>query len=174
MAAKDIFGHLPDYELVEENQVFRNNGPAHVSQRQFIPMPEWELNSLAGGRGMGMADLDNDGDLDVVVNNLLSPTQVFENQLCGGDALEVDLFWPGTKNSRALGGTLMLHTTTGLYRRDVRAASGYLSGQPARVHFGLPFNSEIQALSLVWPDGETSQIFGLQSGTRISVYRMKN
>ena len=173
MAAKDIFGHLPDYELVEENQVFRNSGLEHSDQIQFIPMAEWGLNSPDGGRSMGMADLDLDGDLDIVVNNLMDPTQIFENQLCGGKGFEVDLFWAGSKNSRAIGTILTLHTSTGVYRRDIRSASGYLSGSSARVHFGLPENSEIQFLSIDWPDGERSQLSGVQAETLVSIYRLE-
>jgi hypothetical protein len=44
---------------------------------------------------MSMADLDDDGDLDIVVNNLNSPAQLFENRLCNGDGLLVELRWTG-------------------------------------------------------------------------------
>ena len=40
---------------------------------------------------MSMADLDFDGDLDVVINNLGTPARLFENRLCGGDHLQIDL-----------------------------------------------------------------------------------
>ena len=43
---------------------------------------------------MSMADLDFDGDLDVVINNLATPARLFENRLCGGDHLQIDLRWP--------------------------------------------------------------------------------
>ncbi len=166
MAAQDLFGHLPNNELVEENQVFRNGGYG-----RFAAVPEWGLNTTNGGRGMSMADLDNDGDLDIVVNNLLAPAQLFENQLCGGSSLEVDLFWLDSHNARALGAKLSLQTSTGTYYREVKAGSGYLSGDPARVHFGFPGGSQLKSLEIVWPDGSVSMVTDIQSGQRLMIER---
>jgi hypothetical protein len=153
MIAQDLFARLPNDELVEANQAFRND-----NGERFVPAPEWGLGSLGSGRGMSMADLDNDGDLDVVVNNLNAPAQLFENDLCGGSSLQVELRWPGSLNPYGLGAMLALHTDAGTYMRDVRAASGYLSGDPARVHFGLPEDSHPLRLEVYWPDGSVSTI----------------
>lgn len=153
MAALDLFDHLPNNELVEENQAFRNNAGI-----LFTDAPEWRLNSTDGGRGMSMADFDQDGDLDIVVNNLLRPAMLFENRLCGGAGLEVDLFWPQSRNTRAIGAQLVLHTTIGPFYRDVRALSGYLSGDPARVHFGIPAHADLQQIEIRWPDGKVTMI----------------
>jgi hypothetical protein len=120
---------------------------------------------------MSLADVDNDGDLDIVVNNLNSPAQLFENQLCGGGSLQVDLRWDGSGNTYALGAELTLYTTTGNYHRDVRAASGYLSGDPSRVHFGFPNNSEIQRLEVRWPDGQVMTIDAPSADTWITLKR---
>lgn len=149
------FGALPDHELVEENQVFRNLGTG-----KFMPMPDWGLGSLRSGRGMSMGDLDDDGDLDIVVNNLNSPSQMFENQLCEGSSLQVDLRWPQSMNTRAVGARLILHTDQGTYTRDVKAVSGYLSGDPSRIHFGFPVETSLQALEIMWPDGAVSMFEG--------------
>lgn len=166
MIASDLFGYLPNNELVEENQAFRNDGSGY-----FVRVPEWGLGSTASGRGMSMADLDNDGDLDIVVNNLQSPALLFENRQCSGASLQVDLFQPETMNTRAIGARLVLHTSTGSYQRDVRAASGYLSGDPARVHFGFPNEAIVERLDIYWPDGSVSSVSEVTSNTMLAITR---
>jgi enediyne biosynthesis protein E4 len=166
MIAADLFGHLPNAELVETNQAFhnRNNGT-------FELRPDWDLASTASGRGMVMADLDGDGDLDIVVNNLRSSAQLFENRVCGGSSLLVDLRWPGSPNTHAVGAQLELHTHQGVLHRDVRASSGYLSGDPARVSFGFPADAELLALQIRWPDGAVSKITDLKHQTHLEIRR---
>jgi enediyne biosynthesis protein E4 len=166
MMESTTFAHLPNHELVEENQSFRNDGSGH-----FEIMPNWGLNSTSSGRGMSMADLDNDGDLDIAVNNLRRPAQLFENQLCEGSSLELDLRWLGSGNSRALGAVAMLQTDRGVYQRDVRALSGYLSGDPSRLHFGFPKDAVLQSLVVRWPDGAISTIKDINAGTRLEIQR---
>ncbi len=153
MTAAELFHQLPGDELIEENQVLRNDGG-----KTFIRENGWGLNSTFSGRGMSIADLDNDGDLDIVINNLDSPAVLFENQLCEGNSLEVDLRWLDSRNTHALGAELRLITKSSTYYRDVQAASGYLSGDASRVHFGFPQNTILETLEIRWPDGEISQI----------------
>lgn len=143
-----VFGELPGHELVEENQALRNTGTGN-----FEPAPEWGLNLTESGRGMSMADLDNDGDLDIVVNNLRAPAAVLENRLCGGNNLAVDLWWPGSENPNAVGAAVFLETDRGTLRRDVRVSHGYLSSGPFRLYFGVPADAKIDALRIRWPDG---------------------
>jgi hypothetical protein len=166
MIDSDLLNHLPSGELVEENQAFRNWGDG-----TFAPAPEWGLGSTASGRGLSLADLDGDGDLDAVVNNLRSPAQLFENQLCGGAGLEVDLHWSTSANTHALGAQLILSTSAGTYTRDVRAGSGYLSGDPARIHFGIPHGATIDRLDIVWPDGSVSGLATPIANTLLSITR---
>jgi enediyne biosynthesis protein E4 len=166
MIAAELFHHLPGDELVEQNQALRNDGKGH-----FQPALAWGLGSTSSGRGMSMADLDGDGDLDIVVNNLHSPAELLENRLCGGEGLEVDLRWAGSRNTYALGARLALHTSAGTYYRDVRSGSGYLSGDPAQVHFGFPATAAIARLEVRWPDGAVSSVEGIQAHTLLTVMR---
>jgi hypothetical protein len=164
MIEKTIFADLPAHELMEENLVFRNDGHG-----AFIPMPDWGLNSTASGRGMSMADLDGDGDLDIVVNNLRSPAQLFENQLCTGSNLLVDMYWPDSGNTRAIGAKLQLRTSGGTFYREVKAVSGYLSGDPARIHFGFPQDTILEGLEIRWPDGAISLVNDLTAHTLLTL-----
>lgn len=165
-AEKTLFAHLPNHELVEENQALRNVGGGY-----FRPAPGWGLGSTYGGRAMSMADLDGDGDLDIVVNNLRGPAQLFENRLCGGGALLVDLRWPGSGNSYALGAQVTLHSSAGDFTRDVRSASGYLSGDPPQLHFGVPAVARLGALEVRWPDGAISTVQDVRPNSRVLITR---
>ncbi len=166
MTAEELFGHLPGDELVEENQAFRN-----VAGRSFEAVPDWGLNGTSSGRGMSLGDLDNDGDLDIVINNLNTPAQILENKLCGGHSLSVDLKWPASQNRFALNAEVHLHTSTGRYSRVVKASSGYLSGDPTRLHFGFPAESNLEYLEIHWPDGIVSKVDGLTAETLLLISR---
>ena len=166
MIANDLFHYLPAGELVEQNQALRNDGQAH-----FKPAPEWGLGSTASGRGMSMADMDSDGDLDIVVNNLGKPAELFENRLCGGPSLLVDLRQSASPNTRAVGASLRLHTSAGSYHRDVRVASGYLSGDPSRVHYGIPDGATLHSLEIRWPDGAVTTVGNVPGNHLLTVTR---
>ena len=166
MIAENLFSHLTNGELVEENQALRNDGRGY-----FIHAPEWQLGSTSSGRGMTMADLDNDGDLDIIVNNLRNSAQLFENQLCGGEGLQVELHWSQSGNFYGVGGQIVLATDQGNLRRDVRVTSGYLSGDPVRVHFGFPAGTQLRSLHILWPDGAVSSLDSVTKGQLLIVTR---
>jgi enediyne biosynthesis protein E4 len=159
-----VLSHLPNYELVEENQTFVNLG------NNTFDRVDWGLASTQSGRGMTMADLDDDGDLDIVVNNLESPSVLFENQLCENNSrgLEVTLI-SESKNTNAVGAVLKLQTDKGVLLREVRAGSGYLSSEASRIHFGVPKGAVIQGLEITWPDGQVSNFTDIQPNTLITI-----
>ena len=165
MVAMDLFHHLEDGALTEENRAYRGGADGRFTQA------DWGLNSTASGRGMLPVDIDRDGDLDVVINNLRGSARLFENQLCGGGGLLLDLRWEGAPNTRAIGAQVELRTAKGILRRDVRAMSGYLAGDAPEVHFGVPQGVSIEALTVLWPDGARTQVDDVRTGELLRLER---
>ena len=164
MQAVAIFEDLPDGRLVEANQVFRND------DGELTSAPEWNLGDIAGGRGMAQADLDNDGDLDIVVNNLGAAAVVHENQICDGRSVIVELRWPGSQNQDAIGAVVTVSDRNGSRSREIQSTRGYLSSPPTQAHFGLGDSDAGITIDVVWPDGETSSWDG-EPGTTIHLRR---
>jgi enediyne biosynthesis protein E4 len=105
------------------------------------------------GRGIGVGDLDNDGRLDVVVNDLDGAPQLLKNELAGaGHWLLVKLRGAG-QNTDAIGAVLTLTAGGVTQRRVVRSGTGYISQDDMRQHFGLGAATLVDSLEVLWPDG---------------------
>ena len=159
-----LFDFLPDSRLVERNQAFRNQGDT------MVPMNEWQLDDTAGGRGTVMADFDRDGDLDIAINNLDEPARLFENQLCTGAGLTVELRWPDSRNRFALGATVTISDDGDTQNRMVTSTRGYLSAAAPIVHFGVG-DTEDSDLTIRWPDGTHSDLGEVDSGQHLIISR---
>ncbi len=173
MMEEQLFQHLPQQELVEGNKVFRNFSGDQSSSTVFQEMPDWNLASERSGRGMVMADLDLDGDLDIVVNNMRGTAQLFVNELCAPDMhfLEIDLRWPNSSNPYAIGAIVEILANPGTIQRRVHVAAGYLSGDAPRLHFGLGRTPGPVEMTITWPDGLISRLLGLTVDGLIRVTR---
>jgi enediyne biosynthesis protein E4 len=152
MIDHEVLPYLPNAEIREQNVAYRVTDKA-----EFVQNRSWGLNSMASGRSMAMADLNNDGRLDIVVNNLRSKSMVYENRLCSGSSGTIRLKWDGMQNSAAFGATIRVRTKTGSMSRLVSPTGGYLTGLDGTVHFGLG-KAEPTGVDVVWPDGKVSKL----------------
>jgi hypothetical protein len=110
------------------------------------------------GRGLVVGDLDNDGRLDVVINDLDGNAQVLHNELADvGNWLIVKLKGKGG-NTDALGAVVAAKAGKLSLMRFVRSGSSYISQEDLRQHFGLGQEKQVDSLEVRWPDGTTTKV----------------
>lgn len=169
MQAMGIFDDLPDGELIEPNQAF-----AQTAQG-FVDRPEWGLDSTDGGRGMAQADIDGDGDLDIVINNLGTSATLWENQLCGSGtsngSVVIEPIWTGVQNIDALGTTITIDDGDIARSRAITGSRGYISTSATQAHVGLGAAGDTVTVTVRWPDGAVTRLDEVAVDSTVRVLR---
>ena len=134
------------------NFVFHNNGDLTFSDSTET----WGLGRSGFSNGAAYADLDNDGSLDLIVNNVNEPASIYENRadtLRDHHYLKVKLKGEG-ENTQGLGAEVTVYQKEQTQLRRQQVTRGYQSSVDPRLHFGLETGS-VDSLTVVWPDGRT-------------------
>jgi hypothetical protein len=136
--------------------MFRNIGKGQFEKVSESLGPDF-MRPIAG-RGLATADFDNDGDIDIALNNRGEVPSLLRND--GGNAnnwLEILLI--GTKSNRdGIGASLKL-TSEGLVEvEQAKGGMGYMSASDPRIHFGLGKRAKIESLEITWPSGKIDRL----------------
>ena len=154
----DLIDLMPSKAVT--NSVFRNNGDFTFSDKRL----GWGLNQPSFSNGSAYGDLDNDGDLDLVVNNVKSEAFIFENhsEVENHHFLSVILKDSGP-NKFAIGAKAIAYLTDGnKIMIEQFPSRGFQSSVPYRLHFGLGKVNSLDSLEIYWPDRKRSVIRDIQ------------
>lgn len=135
--------------------VYKNEGDL-----KFTKMSQaWGLTQPSFSNGASIADLDNDGDLDLVVNNLNQEAYVYQNnaEKTQNHFLRVRTVGP-PMNTQGLGATVSITFEGGQQSEQLKLNRGYLGTVEPIVHFGLGKIEAIEELKVEWLDGKVNII----------------
>ena len=163
-------------------QVERAGSAAQYAQRKLLYRNNQngtftEVTSTAGpalsepsvSRGSAVGDLDNDGDVDVVINNLDGAPTVLRNDGGNrGNFLVVDLEGR-TVNRSAVGAIVTVSAGDLVQRAERRAGDSYLSHSDKRLHFGLGTRTKVDSIEVRWPNGAVQRFGDVPANTFVKI-----
>jgi enediyne biosynthesis protein E4 len=121
------------------------------------------------GRGLAAGDIDNDGDLDLLISNNGQPADLLRNDGGNrGNALTVRLHGAGM-NTDAIGARILVTTGTRTQRRDIKTGSSYLSQNDLRAHVGVGTATSVHRLEVYWPSGRVETIRGVDVNQIVTI-----
>ena len=144
----DLTAELP--EVPTDNYMFKNEGSTFTKVNS-----DWGISYTGYSNGATYADLDNDGDLEIILNNIDSDVVIFENKSSEVDKSYLQIALNGSEsNPLGLGAKLYLRAGDQQWYHEHTMVRGYQSSVDSRLHFGLDTLDLIDEVEVVWPDGQ--------------------
>ena len=150
IAVVDLIEQIPS--TVESNYMFKNLGSANFKKMNF----DWGFEEKTLSNGAAYADLDNDGDLDLIVNNIDAQAAIYRNNSNpqAQSILQIQLIDTLSKNREGIGATVTIYSDSTLNQQVQQPVRGYQSSVGRKLHFGLGDKKEIDSVKIIWPDGK--------------------
>ena len=152
------------------NYAFRNLGGALFENTSKA----WGLDKSSFSNGAAYADLDNDGDLDFVINNINEEAFLYENTINKsstkgpGHSLSIKLSGSGM-NRNALGAVIRIYYAGKQQHYEHQPARGYLSSVDDRACFGLGNVSMVDSIKVKWPDGKSRLVANVKADQLLTI-----
>lgn len=163
---REILEHLPPGKW--HNYIFEGSDSLRFTDRSL----QWGLGEPGLSQGAAYADLDGDGDLDIITNNLNEPAGIYRNntrqQIPEAHFLNISIKGI-SPNSFGIGTRLFLFTGDKHLFREIQSTRGFQSSVPPMANFGLGHASKADSLVILWPDNTSQTIRSLKMDTSITI-----
>ncbi|KGL63128.1 VCBS repeat-containing protein [Polaribacter sp. Hel1_85] len=148
------------------NRIYQNEGDLKFTSKE----KEWGLQDISFSNGAAVADLDNDGDLDLVVNNINDPAFIYKNnaEKNNNNYLKIKLKGP-KNNTLGLGAKITLYHKDSIQYYEMKNVRGYLSSVDPIAHFGLKNKLQIDSVNVIWPDGKKNTLKNVDVNTTLTI-----
>ncbi|RJE74060.1 hypothetical protein BGP76_12745 [Reichenbachiella sp. MSK19-1] len=147
------------------NYVFQNNGDLTFSKR----MKEWGLDDKSFSNGAAYADLDNDGDWDLIVNNIDEPVGIYQNHASESKSYLKVKFQGSAANPLGVGAKAYVWSDGMMQVMEMVLARGFQSSVEPQLLFGLGTAQLVDSLCVEWPDGRMQTLNDIEVNTSIKL-----
>ncbi len=173
ISSRQIQENASDLELAAQmpegkvsNYVFKNRGGIGFEDLT----DQWGLLRPSFSNGSAIADLDNDGDLDIVVNNINAEAYLYQNHADQQEKnyLQLELQGPD-RNPSAIGAKVQVFTGENRQQQSLFPTRGFQSSVGYTLHFGIDQAQEIDSIIIVWPDGKREKKIGIAVNQKVMI-----
>ena len=160
----ELFKMMPSGKVV--NFIFANRGGLLFADSSRA----WGLDQPSYSNGAAYADLDNDGDLDLVVNNIDEQAFIYRNTLSdtGRYFLKLVLKGPGF-NSFGVGTKIFAFSKGNMIYQEISPTRGFQSSGDPRLNIGLGHSNLLDSLWIVWPGGKHQVLKGVKTNATVTI-----
>ncbi|WP_163418399.1 VCBS repeat-containing protein [Flagellimonas sp. HSM57] len=162
---EDLLRRMPSRK--KDNYFFENDGGLAFKKKNKI----WVEEKLTATNGAAYADLDNDGDLDIITNNMDDKAFIYKNnasELGMGNYLKINLKG-SSKNTDGIGARVTITTKDGIQTIEQYLSRGFQSSVDKTIHFGVGSEDKIEQLTIVWPDDTKQTLKNINANTTINL-----
>ena len=153
----------------EENRLFKNRGN-HAFEEVG---KDNGVNSKRDGRGLIVADFDNDGAQDLYVINSNNKAILYRN-ISGQSNRWIEIRLQGTDSNRdAIGTKVSFYTKSGMFFRETNAGNGYEGQSTSYIHVGVGSHKKIDKVVIDWPSGKSQVFKNVNTGVRYKIIEGK-
>ncbi len=165
LTMQELTERMPFKKL--DNPIFKNDR----GQKFIQSNNDWDMHYEGFSNGAAYADLDNDGDLELIVNNIDTTAAIFKNlstEHKKNNYLQIQLLGPLT-NPHGLGARVELENQGVTQYQEHSLVRGYQSSVESLIHFGLGASQQVESLLVIWPDGKVQQLNDIPANQRIQL-----